>query len=70
MPELKLFVWEEVLTDYSDGLAVAVAPDLETALAALDKKAGHCLELPVDKMTVIDLKGDVQPAGWFVHGGG
>jgi hypothetical protein len=32
---LKLFVWEKVLTDYTDGVMFALAPDVETARAAI-----------------------------------
>jgi len=35
---MKLFIWEGVLTDYTDGMAVALAPDLETALATFKEK--------------------------------
>ena len=67
---MKLYVWTDVLCDYSAGMAVALAPDLETALAALDKNAGYHLDLPVDKMTAIDLSGEVEPQAWYVYGGG
>jgi hypothetical protein len=51
-------------------MAAALAPDLETALAMLDKKAGYHLDLPVDRMTVIDLAGEIEPQTWYIHGGG
>jgi hypothetical protein len=43
----KLFVWHGVLTDYTSGMIVALAPDVETAiahLAATDKYSGHVIE--------------------------
>lgn len=67
---MKLFVWENVLHDYTAGMAVAVAPDLDTALRVLDAKASYDLNLPVRNLTVIDLEGTVIPDGWYVHGGG
>lgn len=35
---MKLFIWEGdgVLTDYSNGMICAIAPDLETALIAIE----------------------------------
>jgi hypothetical protein len=32
---LSLYVWDEFCPDYSDGLAFAIAPDLESARAAV-----------------------------------
>ena len=67
---MKLYIWTDVLYDYyTPGMAVALAPDLETALASLDKKAEYHLDLPVDKLTVIDLASEVEPQAWYVHGG-
>jgi hypothetical protein len=66
---VKLFVWEKVLYDYSPGMIVAVAPDLETALATVQEdyvRAEMGRETPV----VIDLAGDVEPQAWWVYGGG
>jgi hypothetical protein len=34
---LKLFVWQNVLTDYTDGVMFALAPDVESAKAAILK---------------------------------
>lgn len=31
MKDLKLFVWEGVLVDYTEGVMFALAPDVETA---------------------------------------
>jgi hypothetical protein len=63
--ELFLFVWEEVLIDYTSGLAVALAHDLEEALNLLKIKAGYDLELPISKMKKISI-----PEGFYVYGGG
>jgi hypothetical protein len=51
--KLKLYVWEDVLEDYTSGMAVALAPDVETALKLLSKKAGYDLNLPISKMKEI-----------------
>jgi hypothetical protein len=71
---VKLWVWKDVLTDYSSGMIVALAPDLETAMAATEQTheyPSHLREEMGKVMpTVIDLDGDVQPAIWYVHGGG
>jgi len=31
MENLKLYIWEDVLTDYTPGVMFALAPDVETA---------------------------------------
>lgn len=67
---MKLWVWEDVLRDYTAGLAVAVAPDLETALSVLCEQAGYDLELPVSKLKIIDLADGMPAQGWYVYGGG
>jgi len=36
--ELKLFVWENILVNYTDGIMVALAPDVETARKLLLKR--------------------------------
>lgn len=63
--KLKMYVWEDVLHDYTEGMAVALAENLEHALKLLDKKAGHHLDLPISKMKVI-----TEPEGFYVYGGG
>lgn len=37
---LKLFVWQNVLTDYSSGIMFALAPDVETARRVIIEKVG------------------------------
>jgi hypothetical protein len=63
--ELFLFVWEGVLTDWSSGMAVVLAHDLEEALLLMKKKAGTDLELPISKMKKI-----TKPEAFYVYGGG
>ena len=65
--ENKLFVWEDVLCDYTSGMAFAIAPDLETALKILNEKAGFDLNLPISKLTILSL---TKPEGFYVWGGG
>lgn len=67
----KLFVWEGVLTDYSSGMAVALAPDLETAYAVLASKVSEygMSEIRSTTPTVINSLVGV-PQEWHVHGGG
>lgn len=38
MVELRLFVWEGVLTDWSDGFVCALAEDLEQAIKLIKEK--------------------------------
>ena len=71
---VKLYVWQGVLTDYTDGMIVVLAPDFETALATMrDHPEG--IDTPLQDMgrvepTVIDLADDVKPQAWLVWGGG
>ena len=37
-PELHLFVWDEFCSDYTDGLAVAIAETVEQAQKLIEKK--------------------------------
>jgi hypothetical protein len=71
---VKLFVWEEVLTDYTSGMIVVLAPDLETALAVVRDDPGtydrHLEDMGAHEPEVTDLSGDVKPQAWWVYGGG
>ena len=70
---MKLFVWEGsgVLTDYSDGLIVAVAPDLESALKAIEVKCYYAEgAFPPHPTTIVDLDQVSNPQAWLVWGGG
>ena len=62
-----LFVWENVLSDYTSGMAFAVAPDYETALKLINKKRGYDLCLPLDNCTKIPL---TKNYGNYIYGGG
>ena len=62
---LKLFVWEEVLTDYSDGIMFALAENVEEARAEI-RNRGLVIEVDLAK------EPDVYetPIGFAVWGGG
>lgn len=67
----KLFVWEGVLTDYSSGMVVAVAPSLEAAYALLETQVGAwgMQDVRATEPTVIDSL-TCEPQAWHVSGGG
>ena len=70
-----VYVWEDVLTDYSSGLVVAVAANKEEALEAV-KKAGlpdsdrswGVGELRLVEPQVIDVS-DTEAVAFYVSGG-
>lgn len=66
---MKLYVWTDVLRDYTEGMIVAVAPDLEAALAAAD---GEFIRSEMGRQTpiVIDITGDTPAQVFYVYGGG
>ena len=63
--KLKLFVWENVLRDYTPGMMVALAHDVEEARTLLRAKVGY---------NTCDLNAEPQvveePAAFYVSGGG
>lgn len=66
--KLKLFVWEDVLCDYTSGMMVAIAGSVEEARATLKKE---CSYIPDDDLeeepTVCELD---HPVAFVVWGGG
>lgn len=63
---LKVYVWDKFNPDYSCGLAVAIAPNVETAQRMIIEKMGHnplewgeCKEFDLD-----------DPVAFAVAGGG
>ena len=70
--DLKLFIWEDVLCDYTCGMIVALAPDLETAISVCSDKygTGYYPEEMAKPFKTISLAGQVQADVWAVHGGG
>lgn len=74
---MKLFIWEGdgVLTDYTNGMIVALANDLQEALSAICKICDYGMSsFPNDRPTsVIELpEGNPQPTAqaWVCWGGG
>ena len=71
---MKLYVWQGVLCDYTAGMIVALAPDMETALA-LARAGEYGESAPADmgrtEPEVTDLgRVNAKPKLWLVHGGG
>ncbi len=64
---MKLYVWEACFTDYTDGLAVVLAPDLETARAKLREAVGYDHHDIAKQPTEHPLDSAV---AFWVHGGG
>jgi prevent-host-death family protein len=66
---MKLYVWEDVLRDYGSGMIVAVAPDLESALATADSDRMR-EEMGRVTPTVVEIGNAASPQLWHVWGGG
>ncbi len=67
---MKLYVWTEVLMDYTYGMIVSIAPDLESALASCDTSYVRA-EMGEKTPLVIDLSDpDVKAQTFWVYGGG
>lgn len=68
---MKLYVWEDVLSDHTSGMAVVLAPDIKTARAELAKKLLNysMAEIRNTKPTVVDVSKRTRPAAWYVYGG-
>jgi hypothetical protein len=73
---MNLYVWEGVLTDYTSGMAVALAPDPETAKKVVQKEIegsrslgdeGEVASWAAPKVIKTDRK---SPVVFFVCGGG
>lgn len=67
---MKLYVWEDVLHDYTAGMIVAVAPDLESALAAVTDSGHVRSEMGRQIPLVIDISDDTPAQVFYVYGGG
>jgi len=67
---VKLFVWQEVLYDYTPGMIVALAADLESALKASPDEFVRAEMGKADPVAVIEVTADVPAQVWYVHGGG
>ena len=63
--KLKLYVWEDVLTDYTDGIMFALAENAEDARNLIVEKMGHRTgDLAIEPREVTDRE------GFYVWGGG
>lgn len=71
---MRLYVWQGVLWDYTAGMIVALAPDMETALAlARASEYGDAASADMGKTApeVTDVGWVAsKPKLWLVHGGG
>ena len=67
MPNLMLFVWEDVMRDYTPGLAVVLAGSAEEAIEIMQRDFPEWVsnQLPIASMKVI-----TEPQGFYVQGGG
>ena len=63
--KLKLYVWEDVLRDYTSGIAFALAESPEEARELVIKKLGGNHEDLCDSPKCIETK-----EGFYVYGGG
>jgi hypothetical protein len=66
--DLKLFVWTDVLHDYTSGMMVALAHDVEEARRLILEYNGGGF-LPDDDLAK-EPQVITQPAGFWVYGGG
>lgn len=68
MNNLKLYVWEDVLTDYTSGtsgIAFALAESVEQARELIKEKGLFHIEHLNSGPLVVD-----QPEGFYLYGGG
>lgn len=64
--KLKLYVWENVLTDYSDGIMFAYAKSVEQARGLINKKMGWKNEYHPDLLK--EPREIVGPEGFYKWG--
>ena len=64
---MKLFIWEDVLYDWTAGLAIGYGKDLETVLAKFEPYIARQLGQPTK---VIDTAKDRRTYVVYVYGGG
>ena len=69
--KMRLYVWDEVLTDYTDGIMFAVARSVEEARAAVLASGGEGM-LSVERDLQIEPKVYEldKPHGQYLYGGG
>jgi hypothetical protein len=66
---VKLYVWTDALRDYTAGMIVALAPDLETALTAAAEDYVRA-EMGRQDPEVIEISNDTPARVFWVYGGG
>ena len=64
---MKLYIWKEVLWDYTPGMAVGYGKDLETVLEKFEPHIARQLGPPTK---VIDVRKDKEIYVDYVYGGG
>lgn len=64
---MKVFIWENVLTDYSPGMAVGYGETLEEVLEKFPEYIAEQLGRP---STVINCNKRTKPFAAYVYGGG
>lgn len=68
---MKLFIWEDVLTDYSSGMIVALAEDFSDAIKDIRERHGDsAAEETSQRCKVIDCETQEKPISFVVYGGG
>lgn len=65
--KLKMFIWEDVLTDYTSGMVAIYAYSLEHALKIARKKFEAYV---VEGFAGVAPKVITKPDGFYVYGGG
>ena len=64
--KLKMFVWENCLTDYTEGMICVLANDLEEALKLIKEKCDYCQSsFDTSNYKIIE-----KPEAFLVWGGG
>ena len=64
MKELKLYVWENVLCDYTNGIMFAYAKNIDEARKLIGEKMGHeCVDLELEPRKIQDNE------GFYIYGG-
>ena len=69
---MKVYIWQEVLCDYSEGMIVAIADSLEDAINKAREKEGDFAASEMGRVmpTVIEVDKLEQAAIFVVWGGG
>jgi hypothetical protein len=73
---MKLYVWDDVLTDYTSGIMFALAESVEQAREELRCERGCSTRAGCDCLVCVELKSEpsvydgTRPVGYIVWGGG